>query len=278
MKNQKGFIGIGIIVAIMAALIVGGGAVYFVTKPVTPDYQIAQDDNYQSQTKQNTQIQSQEVTKINKDKSLSFGGTTGRGDEGGIKSPDGKRTILIETSEGEGVGGDLVYYIIIDGKNGKTYKFIGDAIFSPDSKQYAYVAGNGNEQFVVQNGIELKHYEYLNTLSFSPDNSSLAYVVSIGQQPNGRQFVVNNGIEGKKYQKIELAFSDYGRGFSLNSKHFIYSALENSKWFVVDGREGNKYDRISMLTISADGKRVTYEAQTSSKEIIKTETITENLE
>ena len=36
MKNNKGFIGIGMIIAIIAALIVGGGAVYYATKTSTP--------------------------------------------------------------------------------------------------------------------------------------------------------------------------------------------------------------------------------------------------
>lgn len=208
--------------------------------------------------------------------SLPAGGTAGRGDEGGIWSPDGKRIILIETSEGEGPEGQFMYYITIDGKDGRSFKFIGDAVFSPDSKQYAYAAGNGSKQFIVLNGRELKSYDYVYTPAFSPNSSRFVYVASVGSAfPNWKQFVVIDGAEGKQYQKVELAFSDYGRGFSLNSKYFVYSALENNKWFVViDGKEGNKYDRVSMLSISADGKKVTYEAQTGSSR----EMITENLD
>ncbi len=36
MKNNKGFVGIGLILAIITALVVGGGAVYFITKPSAP--------------------------------------------------------------------------------------------------------------------------------------------------------------------------------------------------------------------------------------------------
>jgi len=255
MKNlQKGIANIALIVVIIAIVAVGG---YFVLKPKT-----------------NIVPQSSPTVDANKssdNKPLPAGGTAGRGDEGGIRSPDGKRIILIETSEGEGAEGQFIYYITIDGKDGRSFKFIGDAIFSPDSKKYAYVAGEAGKQSVFLNGQELKSYYAVVTPAFSPDSSHLAYVVSI----NGGWLVVLDGVEGKKYQRAELAFSDYGRGFSLNSKHLVYSASENNKWFVViDGKEGNKYDRVSMLSISADGKKVIYEAQIGSN----TETITENLD
>lgn len=257
--NQKGFVNIVLIVLVVVVLGIAG---YFMLKPKT-----------------STVPQPSPTADINKssdNKPLPAGGTAGRGDEGGIRSPDGKRIILIQTSEGEGAEGQFVYYITIDGKDGKAYKFIGDALFSPDSKQYAYAAGNGSKQFIVLNGRELKSYDYVYTPAFSPNSSRFVYVASVGGAfPNWKQFVVIDGVEGKQYQKVELAFADSVRGFSLNSKHLVYSASENNKWLVViDGKEGNKYDRVSMLTISADGKKVTYEAQTGSN----TETITENLD
>ncbi|KKR62568.1 hypothetical protein A2643_01170 [Candidatus Nomurabacteria bacterium RIFCSPHIGHO2_01_FULL_39_220] len=260
MKNsQKGFANIALIVVIIAIVAVGG---YFVLKPKTniaPQPSPTADTNNPSSNKP-----------------LPAGGSAGRGDEGGIRSADGKKIILIETSEGEGAEGQYIYYITIDGKDGKAYKLIGDALFSPDSKQYAYAAGNGTKQFIVLNGKELKYYDYVYTPAFSPNSSRFVYVASVGvASPNWKQFVVIDGVEGKQYQKVELAFADSVRGFSLNSKHLVYSASENNKWFVViDGKEGNKYDRVSMLTISADGKKVTYEAQTGSSK----ETITENLD
>src|SRR3989338_8412609 len=136
MKNsQKGFANIALIVVISAIVAVGG---YFVLKPKTniaPQPSPTADTNNPSSNKP-----------------LPAGGSAGRGDEGGIRSRDGKRVILIETSEGEGPEGQFMYYITIDGKDGKAYNFIGDAIFSFDSKQYAYAAGEAGKQFIVLNG------------------------------------------------------------------------------------------------------------------------------
>lgn len=52
MKYNKGFIGIGIIIAIVATLVVGGGAVYFATKTPTSPKNIGE-NNYQPQENQN---------------------------------------------------------------------------------------------------------------------------------------------------------------------------------------------------------------------------------
>lgn len=52
MKYNKGFIGIGIIIAIVASLVVGGGAVYFATKTPTSSKNIGE-NNYQPQENQN---------------------------------------------------------------------------------------------------------------------------------------------------------------------------------------------------------------------------------
>ncbi len=253
--NKKGFA--NILIIILAVVIIAGVAGYFLLN-------------------RNVKDKPQPITSTNsKNNSLPAGGAAGRGDEDGIRSPDGKRLIKIETSESEGSNGQSVYYVTVDGKNGKTFKFVGDAIFSPDSKQYAYAAGDGNKQFIVLNGRDLKSYDYVYTPVFSPNNLRFAYIAAIGQQPSGKQFIVLDGTEGKQYQRIELAFSDHGRGFSLNSNHIIYSAYENNKWFVViDGKEGKKYDRVSTLTIRADGKKITYEGQIGAA----IETITEALD
>lgn len=57
MKNNKGFIGIGLLIAIIVALFVGGGAVYFITKPATP-YLKNLGDNILPPVNQNTVVNS----------------------------------------------------------------------------------------------------------------------------------------------------------------------------------------------------------------------------
>jgi hypothetical protein len=52
--SSKGFIGIGAIIAIVAALLVGGGAVYFATKISAPASQNAPENNFQSSKDQSS--------------------------------------------------------------------------------------------------------------------------------------------------------------------------------------------------------------------------------
>ncbi len=191
-------------------------------------------------------------------------GSAGRGDEDGLTC--GGRTITVESSESERSSSEYIYSIMVDDKEGVGYPFIGDIAFSHDCKQYAYVAGRNGKQFMVLNGQQLKSYDYVRTPTFSPDSVHFAYVVTTGTYPNSKTSVVVDGVEGKQYQQVQLASNNYSGGFSLNSNHIVYSAVESGKWFlVVDKKEGKKYDRISMLTISVDGKKVTYEATTGSK-------------
>lgn len=71
MKNNKGFIGIGILIAIIAALVVGGGAVYFMTKPSTPYLKNTGDNiippvNQNSVSNTNIPVQNNQVNTVNK--------------------------------------------------------------------------------------------------------------------------------------------------------------------------------------------------------------------
>lgn len=54
MKNNKGFV--GVIIAIIAALIIGGGAVYFATRTSTPSSQNTEENNYEPQVDQNVSL------------------------------------------------------------------------------------------------------------------------------------------------------------------------------------------------------------------------------
>lgn len=55
MKYNKGFVGIGMIIAIIAVLVVGGGAVYYATKTPAPSSN-TEENNYQPQANQNSTI------------------------------------------------------------------------------------------------------------------------------------------------------------------------------------------------------------------------------
>ncbi|MCR4334478.1 MAG: hypothetical protein NUV47_01985 [Patescibacteria group bacterium] len=60
MKYNKGFLGIGMIIAIVAILAVGGGVVYYTTKTPAPSLN-TEEDNYQTQANQNNNSSSASV-------------------------------------------------------------------------------------------------------------------------------------------------------------------------------------------------------------------------
>jgi hypothetical protein len=110
-------------------------------------------------------------------------------------------------------------------------------IFSPDSRQVAYVAYAPNadrllQGRVVMNGTAGAPYDYINvdSLHFSPDSTHCAYLATRGEQ----HFVVNNGVEGASYDSIE----SNSLVFSPDSAHLAYYAKKAKQWYVVvDGIE-----------------------------------------
>ena len=64
MKYNKGFVGIGMIIAIIAVLVVGGGAFYYATQTQTPASN-TEENNYQSPVNQNSTIPTNTQTQNN---------------------------------------------------------------------------------------------------------------------------------------------------------------------------------------------------------------------
>jgi len=79
----------------------------------------------------------------------------------------------------------------------ENYK-IGDIVFSPDGRQFAYIVEEGEKEFIVLNNKEGKMYDWVGWPTFSPDSKQLAYIVKQGAKL-GTMFVVLNDKEGKRY-------------------------------------------------------------------------------
>jgi len=135
-------------------------------------------------------------------------------------------------------------------------RLIGQTVFSwilqsltvsPDGKHVAYMATEGDKQFVVVDEEEAKKYDDIGGLIFSPDSKRVAYMAGV----DSKQFVVVDGREEKKYDDIG------GLIFSPDSKRLAYVAIVgNSRFVVVDGQEGKKYDSI----ITTGGGRVIFDS------------------
>ncbi|OGN88610.1 MAG: hypothetical protein A2Z74_02700 [Chloroflexi bacterium RBG_13_46_9] len=123
---------------------------------------------------------------------------------------------------------------------------------SPDKQRVAYIAHEGDGQFVVIDGEEGEKYDEVVYLTFSPDSRRVAYLAQEGD----KWFVVVNGEEGKKYDDASSPI------FSPDSQRLAYVAEAGDKWFVViDGEEGKKYDKVDYPMFSPDSQRVAYAAQ-----------------
>ena len=138
--------------------------------------------------------------------------------------------------------------IVVDGKEGKAYTQVkGDSvIFSADKKSMAYVAGDGNQNFVVLDGAEGAKFDEIYDLRFSPVGSRFAY----GARRGLEHFVVEGGKELGPYENIQ----QNSLGFSPDGKGLAWAAFgADGKWHVfVDGKTiDSGCDRIvSQITFS----------------------------
>lgn len=191
-----------------------------------------------------------------------------------VFSPDGKK-VAYETRNG-GVDEDMVrrytYYMNVAGEGvgvdtnnddiGQDYDFIGDYKFSPDSKQFAYVAGRkGSDRiFVVLNDKELGgDYAGIWNIAFSPDSQHFAY----GAEKGDKSLVVKDNKEGVIYDSIEDLV------FSPDSKQLAYVAKKDNKEFVVlNDKEGPSYNSVSGPVFSPDSKQLAYYAWKEGDNVI----------
>ena len=140
--------------------------------------------------------------------------------------------------------------IVIDGKEGKAYTQVqGDSVvFSADKKAMAYVAGDGNKNFVVLDGKEGPAFDDVYDLRFSPVGSRLVY----GAQRGLEHFVVEGGKEHGPYENIQ-------RGslvFRPDGKDIAWAAFgADGNWHVcLNGKTIDEgCDRIISQITFADG-------------------------
>ena len=147
-------------------------------------------------------------------------------------------------------------HMVVDGKEGKAYAQVtGDSVvFSADKKSMAYVAGDGNKNFVVLDGVEGPAFDQVADLRFSPGGSVLAYRARRGLE----HFVLVDGKSMGPYGEVEAR----SLVFSPDGKSVAWAAFgENGQWHVyLNGKPiDDGCDRIiSQLTFSPGVKEPAY--------------------
>jgi Tol biopolymer transport system component len=160
--------------------------------------------------------------------------------------------------------------VVRDGEKGKEYRWVGQPVFSSDSKRLCYAAlvgGLVTDQYAVIVDGQRKgaNRGQVRSPVFSPDGERLAWIAMrsvVGLVPLGGidtgtvESVVIDGKKGKEYAKIQaLTFCPQGR-------RVAYIAFRGTERFVVvDGQEQEKFTAVGNGPLfSPDGKHVAYSA------------------
>jgi len=170
--------------------------------------------------------------------------------------------------------------------------------FSPDGRQVTYVAGKDEKEFMVINGKEGKSYDFVWLHDFSPDGKQIAYrawevdpivfrsPLDLSREEyqkqrtqaikEGREFVVINGTESQAYDisgnipifkdKKERASYDQPHTepilFSPDGKQIAYRVKNGGeKFLMIDGKKEKIYGDASEYGIpvfSPDSKKIAY--------------------
>lgn len=205
-----------------------------------------------------------------------------------VFSPDGGKLIYVVREEKENfvVVGDREgkrYDSIVSQNQGGTLSWI---IFAPGGNDMAYVASRNGKSFVVVNDQEGKPYDSIEYLTFSSDGKKVVYVGA----EKGVSFMVVGDKEDKKYPDIRQVSgpclycgkddrSNVGEItylkavtrpiFNPVTQGVAYTVQVDNKWSaVIDGKESPRYDYVSGITFSPDGKTVFYAVRSGEKTVI----------
>jgi len=156
-------------------------------------------------------------------------------------------------------GGAQVYF---NGRAGKTYKAVGDVVFSRDGRRHAFGALVGDAWRMVVDGVEGQPFSAVQDAVFSPDGAHLAYVAMAGE----RWYVVvdgkaNAGTAGR-YEAPEfsadssrIAFIDDKGGQGRGA--LVVSDLSFAR-AVVAGKDVSSLtlsdDRTTLAAVTQDGE------------------------
>lgn len=289
-NSQKGFTPILILVLILTVFAAAAGGYWYFTRPIGPN-------NFQQSGQPLSNLVSKKEPENEPNPKIEVLATLPP------KNPEIQYNILFDTHRQTTVysidknksAASSSATLMINGKPGKTYTEIKELTVSDDGKRVAYVAKEGEKEFVVVGAIEgRKKYDYIKNLRFSPDGLHIAYSAGEGKyfqqdsQFSGsymvkQMFVVVDETEGKKYDGTFVDANvgqSYDPFFSKDGTIVAYTAIKNGKNIIVKGGKemsdyadqnypqfiGNSYDLIYLVLengkyflVAADQKQASHD-------------------
>jgi len=148
-----------------------------------------------------------------------------------VFSPDGKRVALLATNPQTKKS-----FIIVDGAPSNELGGVGCPVFSPDSKHFAYAAGEAvvlDEKATLAGGA-------VKSITFSPDSQRVAYATSAGKLFVDGKEVLSDMV--KETPVVSLAFSPDSKRYACFTYLLSKSSMGNH--MVIDGKVGKQYWRV----------------------------------
>jgi Tol biopolymer transport system component len=164
------------------------------------------------------------------------------------RSPDNRRLAYSWTE-------DLVHWFVnVDGIQDGPFEYIGEIIFSPDSKRIAFSVRIEGQDYVLVDRVKSPAYQHVSKPEFSADSRHLAYNAKL---MTGLSCVVLDNIEGKPYDGVYFEPTL----FSQDGKHLAYMAEDHDQALVVlDEKEYPRYPNVSVPVLSPDSLHIAYQA------------------
>jgi hypothetical protein len=168
-----------------------------------------------------------------------------------IVSPDHKRVAFVKKM-------DKGSCVVADGKDGKTYSEVGKPFFSPDGKKMAYAAFDGKSWIMVEDGKVGAKYEKISPeiALYTPDSKEVAYVA---KKDGKEMVVVGKKELKAYKKVTEIRYSKDGKHMACHVLDYIASTaiqgsgMDQSFWSI-DGSDMTDFCRPMGFVMSPDGK------------------------
>lgn len=175
-----------------------------------------------------------------------------------VVSADGKHGAYVKP---EGV----FFHVVLDGEQGPAFREIGrdSLVFSPNGTWLAYAARKWERWFVVEGDQRSRPYEHIvgPSLRVSADGLHFAFIASRDKQT----FVVLDGVESPAVESVvdsRLVFSPVGARLAYAANRGGRALV------VLDGNESLLVDEVTCPIFSGDGSRLAYVARTGPEALV----------